>query len=186
MASHELSGGVKYAEVLGSSMFSRGSFDGSIPYCISASGIYSLKQTSTTSETVDTVFSLTGTPGTSANAFGSAASLSGITKQCSIELHDIWFDLRGYGDVRIEIAVCDPSSFPAADKQLLYECTLNAIKSGSFADTMRVNVPDISSIVLVADAERPLNICVKISTTTDTIANVFTNVVFHSVACIDD
>ena len=186
MATHELSGGVKYAEVLGSSMFSRGSFDGSIPYCISASGIYNLKQTSTTSETVDTVFCLTGTPGTSANAFGSADSLSGITKQCSIELHDIWFDLRGYGDVRIEIAVCDPSSFPAADQQLLYECTLKAIMPGSYADTMRVKVPDISRLVLVGNAQRPLNICVKISTTTDTVANVSTSVIFHSVACIDD
>lgn len=186
MASHELSGGVKYADVVGSSMSKRYSLDGTVPYCISASGIYCLKQTSTTSETVDTVFSLTGNPGTSANAFGSVASLSGITKQVGIELFDVWFELRGYGDVRIEIAACDPSSFPAANKQLLYECSLNAIKSGSYADTIRVNVPDISRIVLVGNSENPLNICVKITTTTDTVANVFTSVIFHSVACIDD
>lgn len=179
----ELTGGVKYANVLGSSEAQRQALDGTVPYCVSASGVYSLRNTAGGVQHSETVISLIGAPSDVVNEFGSAASLVSLAKTCGVRLSDMWMYLRGYGTAVIQLAVCDPSSFPTGSSQLLYECMWHGAGPSV---VNKVRIPDIASMYLNTVAGSNQNVCMKITVDTASGVDNFTYVDFHVVSSVDD
>lgn len=173
-------GRIWYHSVLPSNSADRVAFDGSIPFGVSASGYVTFSDGGSGS-TGDVVFSLIGTPSADSVSYGSAASHAGLVKNVNVELRDIFFEVDGAGITHIQIAVCDPSSFPSSDNSsYLYEADVVCNTSDSH---VTVKVPDISHIAVVGSAESPLNVCVKINSYQ---YNGRCSVSWHGVGIVDD
>lgn len=148
MPTATFNGSISYKSVIGSSLKDRTAFDGSVPYSISCSGNMGVSSTADSSSAT-IVTSLIGSPGNNSVSNGSipSAVVSTLTKQCLINLRDIWFDFssgtRG-NFVTVTIAACDPASFPAATTEhtFLYEGVIHSDGSG------HISVPDISGLVV--------------------------------------
>lgn len=148
MSTASFAGNILYKGVIGSTVGSRMSLDGSVPYSLSCSGdIYISSSANSSSASV--VSSLIGSPGGYAVTNGSipAAVLSTLTKQCGINLRDIWFDVSSTSRgerFQITIAVCDPASFPdqTSEHTFLYEGVIHGDGSN------HIRVPDISGLIV--------------------------------------
>lgn len=174
-------GAVSYRSVIGSSLRDRTAFDGSVPYSVSCSGDIHVNSTADSSSAT-LVTSLIGSPGSYSVSNGSIPSgvVSALTKQCVINLRDIWFDVS-FSDrsdfVWVTIAACDPASFPSgtAEHTFLYQGIIHSDGSG------HISVPDIFGLVVSSG----LNIVLQLT------FSGFGNgddgyISYHCVADIDD
>ena len=169
-----VTGTVDYRNVVGSSLRDRTAFDGSVPYSISCAS--DVRYANGDAETVVTrSFCLVGSPGS--YSIGAAATMSGLSKQCSVRLRDFWVEVTGdefRGKTLISVAVCDPtSSFPGptVEHTHLYNCT---------CENGVIRIPDIEGIVISAG----LNIVINLSC--DVLANGDVHFLVHCVTDIDD
>lgn len=166
---------VYYKSVLGSSVGARGSFDGSVPYCVSCSSVFS--KSAGDEGSVSDYFSVIGQANTGVDV---SSAHAGLIKQCGVNLTDIHCVLVGEGLYTVRVTVCDPSSFPSStDHVYLYENCVQLVGSNSVLD---VKIPDISGLVINGTSEQPLNVCVFVSSFGSTLRNLS----FHCVASVDD
>ena len=171
---------ISYKSVVGSTMAQRTAFDGSVPYCVSCSA--RLGKVHGDSDVKNAgYFSVIGQPNAGAAI---SACHDGLVKQCIVNLSDMTFYVSGgYGQYTIRITVCDPTDFPDNDPTHTYLYENVFYCSGTSTSVSRkIEIPDISGIVINGTTAAPLNVCVYVSASGRNDASCD----FHCVASVDD
>ena len=164
-----------YKRVFGSNLQSRTAFDGTVPYCVSCSGVLVAEPSATDCVNYFSVVGQANTSATVANAH------DGIAKPCIVNLRNISLRLSGKGTHFVRMTVCDPTDFPANDSShvYLYEDVFYTLSEDG--DKI-INIPDITGIVVNGTTAAPLNVCVWIESGGSTVRYCG----FHAVATVDD
>lgn len=178
--SASFSGRLYYRNVIGSTVSSRSAFDGSVPNSVSCGLNYTLTNSTSAEYTGVGRFCVIGVPGDYVimNNFPAEAQ-SALTRQCVINLRDIWIEVKSNVStsspaIILSLSVSDPTAAApssSAEHTFLYQ--------GVFYDGV-LRIPDISGLVVSAGMN------VEVNFTTVGYANSKTFIVFHSVADIDD
>lgn len=183
-----VSGGVHYANVLGSSLQDRSCFDGTVPRCFSCSSYVTCTNTGASLSPGEAIFSLTGVPRNLQYNIGTEDTRRVLTSQSVVSLRDLWVNLEGEAtaadtnyraEAIITLAVCDPTvAFPdAANTNYLYQGVV-FLSSDNGIRTIRI--PDIDGLVIATG----LNVVCRISFNQG--PSSLSIVSFHGVSVIDD
>lgn len=174
-------GSVCYRNVLPSAMADRAAWDGTVPAGVSCTGSIRMENTGGSSAEGSVVFCLIGQAGD--NAIGSAGSLMGLGKQVGVKIKDFWLvSSNPYYDVRVSVAVGDPSAFPDNASMHLYDCDVVDDYEGK--GVVKVKVPDIEGLLITGNTQNPLNVCVRVTARLSPLG--IARVSFHSVCIVDD